>query len=382
VSFRFRIAAFCFAALGVWVHGAVDPEAGRVLDAVSAALTNARTAEVDLHLAVKTPTAPSGEGELAADYKLSVERPNRMALVLQKGNLGATVVSDGTNVVTFLPKPAVYTVEKATDRIGAVEGAGDLGSMAFITALFSTNARAALLAGVLEAKYGGRDKVESMECERIDMKQEGLDWRLFASVGTNALVRRIEVRIPQLSMSMDFSGWKLKGAVPADRFVFVPPAGSKKVDKLLDDEERDGEDSVLVDEPFPRLKLKTIDGGSFDTASLKGKTALVVVWAGEAAHCAGALKAVSELAGSRKGVAAYSINVDEKPDQTRIKDFLGKMAITTAIDQGAEAIDKLEVEGVPLTFLLNKDGVVKKAFLGFHPDFREVVGKELDGLVK
>jgi hypothetical protein len=40
------------------------------------------------------------------------------------------------------------------------------------------------------------------------------------------------------------------------------------------------------------------------------------------------------------------------------------------------------VEGVPLTFLLNKDGVVKKAFLGFHPDFREVVGKELDALVK
>lgn len=378
----FRIVAFWFAAMAVCPHAAVDPDAERVLESVSAALANAKTAEVDLHLAVKTPTAPSGEGDLTADYRLSVERPNRMALVLQKGNLGATVVSDGTNVVTFLPKPAVYTVEKASGRIGAIESSGDMGSMAFITALFSTNARTALLAGVLEAKYGGRDKVEDVECERIDMKQEGLDWRLFATVGTNAVVRRIEVRIPQLSMSMDFTGWKLNRPIPADRFVFVPPQGSKKVDKLLDDEERDGEDSELVDQPFPRLKLKALDGGSFDTASLKGKPCLIVVWAGEAAHCAGALKAVIELAASRKGLAAYSINVDEKPDQKRIKDFLGKMAITTAIDQNGEAIDKLEVDGVPLTFLLNKDGVVKKAFLGFHPDFREVVGKELDGLGK
>jgi hypothetical protein len=381
VSFIRLIAAFALVTAAC-ARGAVDVEAGRLLDSISAALTNARTAEVDLYLAVKTPTAPTGEGDLAADYKLSVERPNRMALVLQKGNLGATVISDGTNVVTFLPKPAVYTVEKASGRIGAVESAGDMGSMAFITALFSTNARTALLAGVLEAKYGGREKLENVECERIDMKQEGLDWRLFATVGTNALVRRIEVRIPQLSMSMDFTGWKLNGGIPADRFVFVPPEGSKKVDKLLDDDEREGEDSDLVDEPFPALKLKTVDGDAFDTASFKGKPALVVVWAGEAAHCVGALKAAAELAGARKGLAVYSINVDEKPDRKRIKDFLGKMAIKTGLDQNGEAIDKLGVEGVPLTFLLNKEGVVKKAFLGFHPDFREVVGKELDALMK
>src|SRR5688500_18699591 len=109
-----------------------------------------------------------------------------MALVLQRGALGATMISDGTNVVTFLPKPGVYTVEKASASIGAPESgsaAGDMGSMAFITALFSTNVRSALLAGVIEAKYGGREKINDVECERIDMKQEGLNWRLFATTG-------------------------------------------------------------------------------------------------------------------------------------------------------------------------------------------------------
>jgi peroxiredoxin len=374
-----RFAAVIFAAVAL-CRGAVDPEAARILGAVSATLTNARTAEVALHLAVKTPTAPTGN--LSANYRLSVERPNRLALVLDKGDLGATVISDGTNIITFLPKPAVYTMQKAPARIGAIESAGDMGSMAFITALFSTNVRSALLAGVLEAKYAGREKVDNTDCERIDMKQEGLDWRLFTTLGSNTLVRRIEVTIPQLSMSMDFTDWKLNAAIPADRFLFVPPEGAKKVDRLLDDEERDGEDSELIDEPFPRLKLKTLDGDTFDTATVKGKPALLVVWAGEAAHCAEALKSIADLAASRKGVAAYSINVDEKPDRKRIKGFLGKMQIKTAIDERGEAIDKLQVEGVPMTFLIDKEGVVRKAFLGFHPEFRAVVGKELDAMAK
>lgn len=375
----FRIVALVFGTLCFGIHAAVDPEAARILDALSTTLTNARAAEVELRLTVKTPTAPTGN--LAADYRLSVERPNRMALVLEKGDLGATVLSDGTNITTFLPRPAVYTVAKAPNQIGAADNAGDMGSMAFITALFSANPRAALLAGVLEAKYAGREKIDNADCERIDMKQDGLDWRLFTTLGTNALVRRIEVTIPQLSMSMDFTAWKLNTPIPAERFVFVPPEGAKKVDKLLDDDVQDGEDSALVDEPLPRLQLKTVDGQSFDTASIKGKPALLVVWAGEAAHCAEALKAAAELAAA-KSIPAYSINVDEKPDRKRIKDFIGKKQIKTAIDERGEAIDKLEVEGVPLTFLIDKGGVIRKAFLGFHPDFRAVVGKELDALAR
>jgi len=44
-----------------------------------------------------------------------------------------------------------------------------------------------------------------------------------------------------LSMSMDFTDWKLNQAIPAERFVFTPPAGAKKVEKLTDEEEKEGE---------------------------------------------------------------------------------------------------------------------------------------------
>jgi cytochrome c biogenesis protein CcmG/thiol:disulfide interchange protein DsbE len=387
LSFLRWVGIFIFSCGAVFAAEAqkVDARSNEILTAIGAQLAGAKTAEVGLHLAVKTPTAPKGEGDLAADYLLSIERPNRMALVVKEGNMGATVVCDGTNTVTFIPKPGIYTVEKAPNTIAGPESSGptgDLGSMAFITALFSENPRAALLAGVLEAKYAGREKVGATDCERIDMKQEGLDWRLFATTGEKPLVRRIEVTIPQLSMSMDFTGWKLNEAIPRDRFVFAPPPGAKKVAKLLDEDEKEGEDSDLVGETVPKLKLKTVEGGTFDTATLKGKVWILVIWAGEAEHCASAIQAASELAAARKDVGIATINVDEKPDVGRIKAFLGKKAsIKTAVDQDGQAVEKFEVEGVPLTFLIDNGGVIRKAFLGYHKDFKAMVGKEIEGMV-
>jgi peroxiredoxin len=392
LSFLRRSVFFLFCSVGLFNQRSanaaqkVDARVNEIMVAIGAQLAPAKTAEVNLHLAVKTPTAPTGEGDLAADYFLSVQRPNRWALLLKQGTLGATVVCDGTNTITFIPKPAIYTVQKASNKIGAQENpgpTGDMGSMAFITALFSENPGAALLAGVLEAKYAGHEKVGATDCERVDMKQEGLDWRLFTTAGTNVTVRRIEVTIPQLSMSMDFTGWKFNTPIPAQRFAFTPPEGAKKVSKLADDEEKEGDDSDLVDEPTPKLKLKTIDGEAFDTASLKGKVWMLVIWAGETEHCANALQATADVAASRKGVGIASINVDEKPDVARIKAFLGKSkkGMKTALDQDGQVIDKFEIEGVPMTFLIDKTGVIRKAFLGYHADFAKLVGEELDQII-
>jgi peroxiredoxin len=370
---------------GVGAETPVDAKSSTILNGVSAQLSATKTAEVELRLSVHATNGPAPLGELSANYSLSIERPNKMALVLKDGSLGATVVCDGTNTITFVPKPSMFTVQKASKQIGGVDLAAqtaDMGSMAFITAMFSESPRAALLAGVVEAKYGGAEKIGGTDCDRVNMKQEGLDWRLFTTTGEKPLVRRIEVAIPQqLDMSMDFTGWKLNAAIPGDRFKFAPPADAKKVDKLLDEEEKEGEDSDLVDEALPKLKLKTLEGDVFDTAALKGHPTILVVWSGEAEHCLNAIKATMELAAAKK-MAIYSINIDEKPDKLRIKNFLktNKLNLKTAVDENREAVEKLEMEGVPTTFLIDKAGVIRKAYLGYHKDFKTLLEKEIEAL--
>ena len=386
MALTWRLVLTLSLAANIFAAQKIDAKADDLLKRVSAHIASAKTAEVELRLGIKIP-APEGARDMAANYSLSIERPNKMALLLKDEGAGATVVSDGTNSITYIPKPRIYTIQKAPPKIGAIEQAGptgDMGSMAFILALFSDDPRAALLAGVLEATETGREKVGEVECARIDLKQEGLSWRLFIAGDEKPLVRRIEVTIPQLELSIDFTNWTLNAAIPPDRFKFTPPEGAKKVDNLLDDAERDGEESELIGGEIPALKLKAIDGGQFDSASFRKKTSILVIWAGEAEHCLSAIRAASELAAQNKGVIVQTINIDEKPDKERIKSLLAKhkLSVKTALDQNGEAIENLDLDGVPMTFLIDKEGVIRKAFLGYHSDFKTVVGKELDALQK
>lgn len=385
----FRLSVMLAAAMTAFgAEPKIDPRAAELLRKVTTQVQAAKTAELDLRLEAQLKSEAAPKDNISMRYGLSIERPNKIALLLKEGTMGATAISDGVTATTFIPTLKIYTVHRAPKDIGGLEydpesPTGDMGSMAFIAALFSAEPYKALMNGVEEAAYAGQVKVGETACERINFKQEGLEWTLFATTEALPLVRQIVVTIPQLRMTMDFTDWKLNAAIPAERFKFSPPAGSKKVEKLFDESDPDaeGEDSELIGESLPALKLKTLEGGSFDSAMLRGAPSILVVWTGEAAHCSAALQTVLELAAAHKA-NFFTINIDEKPNASRIKTFLGKGQLNakTALDANRTAVDKLAVEGVPMTFLMDKEGVVRKAFLGYHPDFKELVGKELNAL--
>ncbi len=370
----------------------IDLRSSALLARLSALYRQTTNAEVELHLTAKMADVPVPPEDLDARYLLSIARPNQFALVLRDGALGATAISDGTNLTTFLPKLKLFTVQPAPHDLSGLESDSGsasrdtLGSLAFISALFSPSPRDALLAGVLDASYGGPENIGGQECERINFKQEGLLWSLFVLPGDQPLARRIDVKIPQLQMSLDFTHWKLNATFPPDRFKFVPPLDAKKVESFGDasDPDDEGQDSSWVGEIIPAFKLKNLDGTEFDTASLRGSPSILVVWGGEAEHCVNALRAATELAAATPGARLQSINIDEKPDPRRVRALLAKerLALPVALDQKQTAVEALELDGVPITFLIDGGGVVRAAFLGYHPEFKALVGKHLAALAK
>jgi len=366
----------------------IDAAADRVMRNVATTMGAAKTAEVDLGLTINMEQAPVPQGNLVVSYALAIERPNKLAMALKEGTLGATVVSDGTNSTMFIPPLKAYTVQPAPKDLSGLDydassPTGDMGSMAFIAALFSGDPYKSLLAGVKEARHAGREKIGEVECDRVNLQQDGLEWSLFTTSGTQAVVRRIAVAIPQLKMTMDFTGWKFNAAIPADRFKFTPPEGTKKVASLTQEETaEEGADSELIGEKMPEFILKTVEGGAFNSSSLEGRPTILVVWGGEAEHCLSVLRVAGELAS--KDVAIHAINIDEKPDKARIKGLFNKQKMTgaVALDPKHEAVEALEIDGVPMTFLIDQAGVIRKAFLGFHANFKSILTRELQALGK
>lgn len=377
----------------------VDANSEALLRQVAAQFQKAQSAEVDLRITAnvteESETNKTSE-DMVANYKLVIARPNRFALQCVDSKIregtselsggGASAYSDGTNVTTSIGKS--YMVRPAGKDLRNLESdsGNTMGAMAFISALFSAEPYQAILSGVIEATNAPPEKLAGLTFDRVNFRQEGLAWNLLATHGTNPALRRIEVFIPQLHLTLDFNGWKFNGPIPPNRFEFSPPADAKKVDSLTDgsDKEEEGEDSDLIGEALPQFKVKTIDGGTFDSASLKNKEALLVFWAGEAEHCVNALRVSAALAKETKGLVYQTVNVDEMPDNAKIKALLerNKLPGKAAVDEKRELIDELGIEGVPLTFLIDKKGIVRKAFLGYHKDYGDLLKKEIEAVRK
>ena len=360
----------------------IDPKAQELTGKLAAQFESAKTAEVELDVTVKLQ-APENT-TMPAKYSLAVEKPNRIALVFTEGRIGASVYSDGTNGTTFIPILNKYTVRAAPKSIGALvleAGAsfGDVtGSMAFIAALFSPKPYEALLEGVAEGTYGGLEVIAGREYQRLKFKQEGVSWSLLMTDSEKPLLYRIEFDVSKLpvnaeSMTMEFNNWRFDEKIAAARFKFAPPKDARKVDALLES------DSDLVGEKLPEFKLKGIDGKTWNSTDWKGQPVILGFWAGAEKHSIGALKDLSDLALDHKQVKIFTVNLDEIEDAAKVTALFAthKVSLPVALDSAHAVSEELEVDGVPMTFYIDKNGIIQNAWLGHHPDFKKLVVKEI-----
>lgn len=363
----------------------IDPKTEALARKLAGVFEKARTAEVEMSVTVKEK-----EGDVVIEYFLAVEKPNRLALSLKRETEGASLFMDGTNVIGYAPGLKIYTQGRAPKDLSGLAGGTDLddgsGSVAFISALFSPKPYEALLAGVLEGTLAGSEKLNGEEFQKLKFKQKGLEWSLWMNDGVAASLRRIEVDLSKLDMNaaalvIDFVGWKFDQPIGRERFQLKVPEDAKRIDKL---EDKEGEDSDLVGEAAPTFKLKGIDGKEWNSNAWKGAPSILFFWAGQEEHCVQALLAVSQLAAMDKKLKVLAINSEEKPDAGKVREFVKKHKLTApvAIDANGEMGEKFEIVGVPTTFLMDADGVIRKAYLGYHAEFRQILEKELQALRK
>jgi thiol-disulfide isomerase/thioredoxin len=123
-------------------------------------------------------------------------------------------------------------------------------------------------------------------------------------------------------------------------------------------------------------------------ASLKGKVVLVDFWASWCGPCAESFPAMSELAEkyTAQGLLILAVNEDEQ--RADMERFLkaNKAAFTVVRDaapDGKKLVDKVEINVMPTSFLLGRDGKVRFLHSGFHgADTRRKYAEEIEALLK
>ncbi|OGT71833.1 MAG: hypothetical protein A3H44_06735 [Gammaproteobacteria bacterium RIFCSPLOWO2_02_FULL_57_10] len=139
--------------------------------------------------------------------------------------------------------------------------------------------------------------------------------------------------------------------------------------------------SLEKGELAPVFVLPDIQEGkpAIDLAALQGKTVYVDFWASWCAPCLRSLPQINELYAEYKerGFEVIAINVDDPIEDGR--DFLldTPLDYLIAADTDNAVLTEYGVIGMPTSFLIDPQGVVRMVHMGFKEKDIEIIEQEL-----
>lgn len=128
-------------------------------------------------------------------------------------------------------------------------------------------------------------------------------------------------------------------------------------------------DQVLKDWPggdTPNLQLKDIDGRTRDLAQYRGKVVLINFWATWCEPCRNELPSLQRLR-QRLGEHSFEVlAVDVGEGDARVRTFLEKVPIPfpVLLDGDSVAMKAWKVRGLPSTYIVDGNGVIRYWFMG------------------
>jgi len=134
-----------------------------------------------------------------------------------------------------------------------------------------------------------------------------------------------------------------------------------------------------VGKPAPAFDLPAAGAQKVRLADLKGRVVLVDFWASWCAPCKQSFPWMNEMQAKYgpKGLTIVGINVDKKREDAD-KFLTGTPAkFTVAFDSAGKVAEMYQPQGMPTSFLIGADGVVRAMHVGFREGDRDKLEAEL-----
>jgi peroxiredoxin len=380
----------------------LDPKATSIIRQMCNCFKAANGLSVDASYTL-TRTAGGQSNEATSTVRMAARRPNLLCVSWAQSSAQAepmtcTLVCDGKNLYVSIPLLKQYTASKAPADFGALFSSKDaiplISSVPlFLDSLLDNDPYESIMGAVISARYVGAEAVEGGRCHHLKLAREDEDVDLWVAAGEKPLplkaildpsksLRRMAGAPAdvQRKLTIRFENWAINPDLPAERFQFVPPGGSRKVASLI---EPDEPATIPAGEPAPDFELALLGGGQMTLSQHKGKEIVVLdFWASWCPPCRRSMPIIESVAAAfkDKGVVLYAINQGE--DAATIRKFLTaqKLNVTVALDKDRAVGAQYGASAIPLTVIVGKDGIIQAVHGGIRAGLRESLTGELDAL--
>jgi peroxiredoxin len=127
---------------------------------------------------------------------------------------------------------------------------------------------------------------------------------------------------------------------------------------------------VSVGSRAPDFQVRTLDSPAHDRSlnDYRGQVVLLNIWATWCAPCRVEMPSIERLQKEMgpKGLRIVAVSVDDPGQDARIREFVSEFALTFNVlyDPSGRIKTQYQTTGVPETFVIGRDGVIRKKVIG------------------
>jgi peroxiredoxin len=112
----------------------------------------------------------------------------------------------------------------------------------------------------------------------------------------------------------------------------------------------------------PAIEAKLLDGSSFKLAEASGTVVLVNFWATWCVPCRAEMPAIDAYYRKHReeGLKIIAVSMDDPKDETKVREVMKEFAFPAAMARDASMKGYGRIWRIPLTFVIDRQGVVRK----------------------
>jgi len=137
--------------------------------------------------------------------------------------------------------------------------------------------------------------------------------------------------------------------------------------------------------PAPDFTLKSHSGKNIKLSELRGDVVMINFWASWCGPCLQEMPALEQIHQRYKDLGFTLLGVNVEQDLREAKAYLNKVNVSFPIlfDVTNQVSADYEISGMPTTYLVDRDGNLRKLYIGYQPGSSEdTYLREIKALLK